>query len=335
MKEIVRISVKVATPRDLVKIEQIRSNATSGEQLAKIIFLAIQKRGLLIGSVLNQIIPVRSSERIVFVARRAGELEGFIDINVPKESLFISSNPSRWEIQDIWLQFGSERHSEVLSEMLKTVSAHAIAKGVERIFARVPASDPLIDELKRAGFKQYALENIYVAKHPRCLCRSEHLNIRPACPADKAALYHLYKKVTPQGVIEVEAPNVKEWELTYRDTFAQIGQRKARGRHFILATPEVVGWGCLYNPDGYGTYELCIKTVPDNEIASDIVDYALRDLHGRDDVQVVCTLRHYEFYLSGALVERGFERIGSDILLVKELMAREKLKERVLVPQFG
>src|SRR5207247_7335376 len=87
----------------------------------------------------------------------------------------------------------------------------ALERGAMRLFVRLPDRDALLPAFRLAGFRQYATEQVLYSEKPRQRSDEYPLGIRPTRRGDDRRLYQLYRKVTPQGVSQVEAPTFRDW----------------------------------------------------------------------------------------------------------------------------
>jgi len=210
-----------------------------------------------------------------------------------------------------------------LPELLEHLANRALGRGGLRLTVRVPLDDPLLRTIRMQGFRQYATENVLYAEEPKAQRDVSLAGVRPARGKDDRVLYHLYRKVTPQGVSNVEAPTFREWKRL----------RQEPGEQYVVDRVEMVAWfGVERSSEPARPHTLRFMALPEAGLAEDVADHVLGLTGGGP---AWSSLRHYDANMIDALRGRGFSNLLTQALLVKELALREPLREKGLVPSYG
>jgi hypothetical protein len=167
--------------------------------------------------------------------------------------------------------------------------------------------------------------------------RSEQFpdGIRPVKRGDNRLLYQLYRKVTPQGVSQLEAPTYREWRALHGGEWS--GRLAARGsdkHEYVVDRVEVVGWVKAERSTGARPDTLNFMVLPEGPLPGELADFGLSLLKG-SEAPAWSSLRHYDSHMIDALRGRGFSMLLTQLLLVKELAVRVPVREKGLVPSFG
>jgi hypothetical protein len=224
---------------------------------------------------------------------------------------------------------------EVATALVEHLSNQALERGALRLFVRLPERDPLIPAFRLRGFRQYATEVVVYADKP--VMRSEQFpdGVRPVKRGDDRMLYQLYRKVTPQGVSQLEAPTYREWRALHGGEWT--GRLAARGsdkHEFVVDRVEVVGWVKAERSSGARPDTLNFMCLPEGPLPGELADFGL-SLLGDSEAPTWSSLRHYDAHMIDALRGRGFSVLLTQLLLVKELAVRVPVREKGLVPSFG
>jgi hypothetical protein len=148
-------------------------------------------------------------------------------------------------------------------------------------------------------------------------------------------LYQLYRKVTPQGVSQLEAPTYREWRSLHGGEWT--GRLAARGsdkQEYVVDRVEVVGWVKAERSTGARPDTLNFMALPEGPLPGELADFGL-SLLGDSEAPTWSSLRHYDSHMIDALRGRGFSVLLTQLLLVKELAVRVPVREKGLVPSFG
>ena len=216
---------------------------------------------------------------------------------------------------------------QVAPALVEHLANQALERGALRLFVRVPDRDALLPAFRLRGFRQYATEQVLYADRPKQRSDEYPLGARSSKRGDDRKLYQLYRKVTPQGVSQVEAPTYRDWKALHTEGAA--GSQ-------VVDRIEVVGWvraqrGGQARPD-----TLQLMALPESPLPSELADLGI-SLLGDSNAPAWSSLRHYDSHMIDALRGRGFSILLTQLLLVKELAVRvpKPVREKGLVPSFG
>jgi hypothetical protein len=286
----------------------------------------------LLSSTLSALLPL-SQETLMYVAEDNGRVVGFIQAS--GQPLGLDLRRAR-VLQVLNLQVADGADSdEVAPGLVQHLCNQALERGALRLFVRLPERDPLLPAFRLQGFRQYATEVVVYAEKP--VMRSDQFpdGLRPVKRGDNRMLYQLYRKVTPQGVSQIEAPTYREWRAMHGGEWT--GRLSARGsdkQELVVDRIELVGRvkverGSRTRPD-----TLEFMALPEQPLPGELADFGLSML-GESEAPAWSSLRHYDSHMIDALRGRGFSVLLTQLLLVKELAVRVPVREKGLVPSFG
>jgi GNAT superfamily N-acetyltransferase len=323
------VKVRAAGLLDLARIEEMHRSADVRLSEAE---PPAARLWSLLSSTLSALLPL-SQETLIYVAEDEGRVVGFIQAS--GQPLGLDLRGAR-VLQVLNLQVAEEAESdEVAAALVEHLSNQALEKGALRLFVRLPERDPLLPAFRLRGFRQYATEVVVYADKPAM--RSEQFpdGIRPVKRGDNRMLYQLYRKVTPQGVSQLEAPAYREWRALHGGEWS--GRLAARGsdKHdYVVDRVEVVGWVKAERSTGARPDTLNFMALPEGPLPGELADFGLSLLKG-SEAPAWSSLRHYDSHMIDALRGRGFSMLLTQLLLVKELAVRVPVREKGLVPSFG
>jgi GNAT superfamily N-acetyltransferase len=323
------VKVRAAGLLDLARIEEMHRSADVRLSEAE---PPAARLWSLLSSTLSALLPL-SQETLIYVAEDEGKVVGFIQAS--GQPLGLDLRGAR-VLQVLNLQVADEAESdEVATALVEHLSNQALEKGALRLFVRLPERDPLLPAFRLRGFRQYATEVVVYADKP--VMRSEQLpdGIRPVKRGDNRMLYQLYRKVTPQGVSQLEAPTYREWRALHGGEWS--GRLAARGsdkQESVVDRVEVVGWFKAERSTGARPDTLNFMALPEGPLPGELADFGLSLLKG-SEAPAWSSLRHYDSHMIDALRGRGFSMLLTQLLLVKELAVRVPVREKGLVPSFG
>jgi GNAT superfamily N-acetyltransferase len=286
----------------------------------------------LLSSTLSALLPL-TQETLMYVAEENGKVVGFIQASGQPLGLDLRRATM---LQVLNLQVADESDSDdVAPALVEHLSNQALERGAVRLFVRLPERDPLIPAFRLRGFRQYATEVVVYAD--KRVMRSEQFpdGVRPVKRGDNRMLYQLYRKVTPQGVSQLEAPTYREWRALHGGEWT--GRLAARGsdkQEYVVDRVEVVGWVKAERSTGARPDTLNFMALPEGPLPGELADFGL-SLLGDSDAPTWSSLRHYDSHMIDALRGRGFSVLLTQLLLVKELAVRVPVREKGLVPSFG
>jgi GNAT superfamily N-acetyltransferase len=323
------LKIRAAGLLDLTRIEEMHRSADVRLSEAE---PPAARLWSLLSSTLSALLPL-SQETLIYVAEENGKVVGFIQAS--GQPLGLDLRGAR-VLQVLNLQVAEESDSdEVAAALVEHLSNQALEKGALRLFVRLPERDPLLPAFRLRGFRQYATEVVVYADKP--VMRSEQFpeGVRPVKRGDNRMLYQLYRKVTPQGVSQLEAPTYREWRAMHGGEWT--GRLAARGsekQEFVVDRIEVVGWVKAEHSSGARPDTLNFMALPEGPLPGELADFGLSLLKG-SEAPAWSSLRHYDSHMIDALRGRGFSMLLTQLLLVKELAVRVPAREKGLVPSFG
>ena len=323
------MKIRTAGLLDLARIEEMHRSADI--RLSEAAPPAARLWSLL-SSTLSALLPL-SQETLIYVAEDNGKVIGFIQASGQPLGLDLRRASV---LQVLNLQVAEETDfEEVATALVEHLSNQALERGALRLFVRLPERDPLIPAFRLRGFRQYATEVVVYADKP--VMRSEQYpeGVRPVKRGDNRMLYQLYRKVTPQGVSQLEAPTYREWRALHGGEWT--GRLAARGsdkHEFVVDRVELVGWVKAERSSGARPDTLNFMALPEGPLPGELADFGL-SLLGDSEAPTWSSLRHYDSHMIDALRGRGFSVLLTQLLLVKELAVRVPVREKGLVPSFG
>jgi len=341
------VKIRAAGLLDLARIEEMHRSADI--RLSEAAPPAARLWSLL-SSTLSALLPL-SQETLIYVAEENGKVIGFIQASGQPLGLDLRRATM---LQVLNLQVAEETEGraragrpegraragrpeleEVATALVEHLSNQALERGALRLFVRLPEGDPLLPAFRLRGFRQYATEVVVYAD--KRAMRSEQFpeGVRPVKRGDNRMLYQLYRKVTPQGVSQLEAPTYREWRALHGGEWT--GRLAARGsdkNEFVVDRIELVGWVKAERSSGARPDTLNFMALPEGPLPGELADFGL-SLLGDSEAPTWSSLRHYDAHMIDALRGRGFSVLLTQLLLVKELAVRVPAREKGLVPSFG
>ena len=278
----------------------------------------------LLSSTLSALLPL-SQETLMYVAEENGKVVGFIQASGQPLSLDLR-RARVLQVLNLEVAEGVDSE-EIAPALVQHLCNQALERGALRLFVRVPDHDPLLPAFRLQGFRQYATEQVVYADRPRPSSDRFPEGLRSWKRGDDRNLYHLYRKVTPQGVSQLEAPTYREWKAMHANELTG-GE--------VVDRVEVVGWVRMQRGSGARPDTLQFMALPESPLPSELADYGI-SLLGDSESPAWSSLRHYESHMIDALRGRGFSVLLTQLLLVKELAVRvpKPVREKGLVPSFG
>jgi GNAT superfamily N-acetyltransferase len=323
------VKVRAAGLLDLARIEEMHRSADVRLSEAE---PPAARLWSLLSSTLSALLPL-SQETLIYVAEENGKVVGFIQAS--GQPLGLDLRGAR-VLQVLNLQVADEAESdEVAAALVEHLSNQALEKGALRLFVRLPERDPLLPAFRLRGFRQYATEVVVYADQPAIRSEQFPEGVRPVKRGDNRMLYQLYRKVTPQGVSQLEAPTYREWRALHGGEWS--GRLAARGsdkQEYVVDRVEVVGWVKAERSTGARPDTLNFMALPEGPLPGELADFGLSLLKG-SEAPAWSSLRHYDSHMIDALRGRGFSILLTQLLLVKELAVRVPVTEKGLVPSFG
>lgn len=323
------MKVRAAGLLDLAKIEEMhRSSDMKMSEAAP----PAARLWSLLSSTLSALLPL-SQETLLYVAEKGGKVAGFIQASGQPFSL----DPRRarvLQVLNLNVADGADP-DEVAPALVQHLCRQALEKGALRLFCRLPDRDPLLPAFRLQGFRQYATEVVVYAEQPARRADQFPEGLRSIRRGDDRHLYQLYRKVTPQGVSQLEAPTYREWRALHGGEWT--GRLAARGSdklEQVVDRIELVGWVKVERSSGARPDTLNFMALPEQPLPGELADFGLTML-GDSESPAWSSLRHYDSHMIDALRGRGFSVLLTQLLLVKELAVRVPVREKGLVPSFG
>lgn len=280
----------------------------------------------LLSSTLSALLPL-SQESLMYVAEDGGKVVGFIQASGQPISLDLR-RARVLQVLNLQVADGADS-DEVAPPLVQHLCNQALERGALRLFVRVPDRDPLLPAFRLQGFRQYATEQVVYSDKPRRRSHQHPQGLRPWKRGDDRKLYQLYRKVTPQGVSQVEAPTYRDWKAMHTGEV---------GGGFVVDRVEIVAWVRAQRGSGTRPDTLQLMSLPEHPLPAELADYGL-SLLGHSEAPAWSSLRHYDSHMIDALRGRGFSVLLTQLLLVRELAARvpkaKTVREKGLVPSFG
>ena len=313
--------VRTAGLLDLTRIEEM--HRFSEIRLSEVSTPAARLWSLL-SSTLSALLPLYQ-ETLMYVAEDGGKVVGFIQAS--GQPLGLDLRRARvLQVLNLQVAEGSDT-DEVAPALVQHLCNQALERGALRLFVRLPDRDPLLPAFRLQGFRQYATEQVVYSERPRQ--HSDHYPDarRTARRGDDRRLYQLYRKVTPQGVSQLEAPTYREWRALHAG-------EPAGG--YVVDRIELVGWVRMQRGGGARPDTLQFLALPESPLPSELADFGI-SLLGDSEGPAWSSLRHYDSHMIDALRGRGFSVLLTQLLLVRELAVRvpKPVREKGLVPSFG
>jgi hypothetical protein len=184
------------------------------------------------------------------------------------------------------------------------------------------------------GFRQYATEVVVYADKIGQRMAASPEGARQVRRGDGRRLYQLYRKVTPQGVSQLEAPTYRDWRALHGEWTGRLAPRGGNKDEVVVDRVELVGWVKVERSSGARPSTLSFLALPERPLPDELADLGL-SLLGNTDAPAWSSLRHYDSLMIDALRGRGFSMLLTQLLLVKELALRVPVAEKGLVPSFG
>ena len=322
------MKLRAASLLDLTRIEELHHSADI--RLSQAAPPAARLWSLL-SATLSALLPL-SQETLIYVAEDGGKVVGFIQASGQPLGLDL---PRAKVLQVLNLQVaeGSDP-DEVAPALVEHLCNQALERGAIRLFVRIPESDPLLPAFRLRGFRQYATEVVVYADKPVMASGRFPEDARPVRRGDNRLLYQLYRKVTPQGVSQLEAPTYREWRALHGEWTGRLAARGSDKEEQVVDRVELAGWVKAERSSGARPNTLSFMALPESSLAGELANLGL-SLLGESDAPAWSSLRHYDSHMIGALRGRGFSMLLTQLLLVKELAVRVPVREKGMVPSFG
>ncbi|HWF57512.1 MAG TPA: GNAT family N-acetyltransferase [Candidatus Dormibacteraeota bacterium] len=318
--------MRAASFRDLARVEQLYRDALAADESgpgphpdSPVPQATLLRLWYALSKTLSSLVPLSDTGGVLFVAEDGGEgVVGFIQAQAT------STRPSVWQIVNLCVAPGGAGHF-ARERLLTHLCNRGLEQGVHRFHVRLPLDHPLVGVFLEHGFTQFATEQILFHETPELIERSDArpLAVRPGRREDAAAIHLLYRRVTPSQIAAFEAPSLKAWQASFaQGSVARIGRDE--NRHLVAEHPGVVGWAAI-RPAGAGRPSILslMCEAHDPAIREGFLDAVLAELPPQP---VSCVLRHYDSELIRSLQHRGFAVYGTQLLLVRDLGIKVRIR---------
>jgi GNAT superfamily N-acetyltransferase len=285
----------------------------------------------LLSSTLSAFLPL-SQETLIYVAEEGGKVVGYVQASGHQRGLELS-RAKVLQVLNLQVADGSDS-DEVAQALVEHLCNQALERGAHRLFVRLPDSDPLLPVFRLRGFRQYATEVVVFAEHPTVSSQKQPDGVRPLKRGDSRRLYQLYRKVTPQGVSQLEAPTYRDWRALHGEWTGRLSARGSDKPELVVDRVELAGWVKVERSSGARPNTLNFLAVPERPLPEELADLGISLLAG-SDAPAWSSLRHYDSHMIDALRGRGFSVLLTQLLLVKELAVRVPVQEKGLVPSLA
>jgi hypothetical protein len=292
---------------------------------------------------LSSLLPLATPSEMLYVLEDDGRVEGFIqgEILTPGGTR-VGRGPEAVRVLNLAL--APDRGAAGGGLLIDHLCNQALARGVARIYVRVPEGQAVSESFKAQGFQRYAQDRVLYREDLEGVASPEApAGLRPARRQDRMGLFTLYLASTPRAVSQLEAPDLPQWRALYETEWLdRFGRRPAAS--LVVDRGEVVAWlGVEPGPAGRPhTLAFAVRAgaADGGDLHAALLGEAVRRLESQPGA-VWANLRNYDTLGARVLQEAGFTALAGQDLLVREMRARlpersrAAKKEKVLAPVFG
>jgi ribosomal protein S18 acetylase RimI-like enzyme len=328
------MNVRNASFRDLGRIEQLFRETAAHEERqvvrppgadSPVPQAALVRLWYGLTKTLSPLVPMSDSGTSLLVADDTdGTLLGFI------QAQGVPGQPKAWHVTHLCTQPTARGHfagAPLITSLMHQGQEH----GVTRFIVSVPVDSPMLGLFVELGYTQYATEQILfrddTEQSPRLVPdEGASSNLRPAKREDLGQIHLLYLRTTPSTVANVEGPTLKAWQSSYAQGWmTRIGRDDVR--HFVYERTGVVAWAALRPASSVRPGLLALMCDgQDAQLRDEFVDAVLAQT---PPGPLTCILRHYDSELIRALQSRGFAIFSTQLLLVRDLAMKVRVREVV------
>lgn len=325
------MQVRSASFRDLGRIEQLYRETAAREE----------GEGVIPGLSVDNPVPQPTLVRIWYALSRT--VSSLVPLNDASDALYVAEDPEQgivgfiqaqgapgqtraWQITNLCVAPSGRGHFAG-DPLLTQLTNHGVEHGVTRFYVRIPVDHPMVALFLEQGFTQYATEQILYRDDshapPRVVPPADNGVLRPARRDDAGGIYLLYLRTTPSHVANLEGPSLKAWQAGFQQGWpARLGRDDVK--QFVAEVSGIQAWVALRPPSPARPALLAVMCEgQDAERREEVIDAALAQT---PPGPVSCVLRHYDSELIRSLQNRGFEIFGSQLLLVRDLALKVKLR---------
>jgi len=320
------VNIRGASFRDLARIEQLYSEAGSGDEQALQLSpdhplpqATLLRLWYALGKTVSSLVPfnVGAAGDTLFVAETREGIVGFIQAQVSGD------RAGTLQILNLCVAATASGHF-ARAQLLTHLTNHALEHGIQRFVVRLPLDHPLVGTFLEQGFVQLATEQIlYSDDAPVTPQTARSVSLRQARPEDVGAIYLLYLRTTPSHVASLEGSSLKVWQAAFAEGDLTRVSRDVV-RHFVVEEPGVVAWAAIRAASATRPTLLSLMCDGHNpRLREAVIDAALRELPAGP---VSSVLRHYDSELIRGLQHRGFAIYGTQVLLVRDLASKVRYR---------
>ena len=322
------MKLRAASVLDISRIEEMHRSA---DRMLNDAEPPAARLWTLLSSTLSAFLPL-AQESLMYVAEEGGKVVGYVQASGQQRGLELS-RAKVLQVLNLQVADGSDTES-VAPALVEHLCNQALERGAQRLFVRLPEHDQLLRVFRLRGFRQYATEVVVYAEKTGQRLAASPEGARQARRGDGRSLYQLYRKVTPQGVSQLEAPTYRDWRALHGEWTGRLAPRGSNKDEVVVDRVELVGWVKVERSTGARPSTLSFLALPERPLPDELADLGL-SLLGNSDAPAWSSLRHYDSLMIDALRGRGFSMLLTQLLLVKELALRVPVAEKGLVPSFG
>lgn len=215
-----------------------------------------------------------------------------------------------WEITRL---FARDDVDALLPDLLEGAATFAAKRGCERIVLRLRYDDPLVDGARRGGYFPRISQTLFrregaQERNPLTAHNAIDVAMRKRARSDDYALFRLYNVATPLHIRTHIGMSIDQW-LAWRE---RAGRSCAE---FICERDGgAIGGVRLFRINGVWALE--VEAHPDYAgIAAALLDFGLA--HIGTNAPAICLAAAHQEALASALTDRGFDRRGEFISVIK------------------
>jgi hypothetical protein len=320
------MNIRAASFRDLARIERLYSEAGSGDEQSAQLSpdhpvpqATLLRLWYVLGKTVSSLVPfsVGAAGDILFVAETREGIVGFIQAQVSGD------RAGTLQILNLCVAPTAGGHF-ARSHLLTHLTNHGLEHGIQRFVVRLPLEHPLIGTFLEQGFVQLATEQIlYCDEAPVTPQTARSVSLRAARPEDVGAIYLLYLRTTPSHVAGLEGSSMKLWQAAFAEG-AMTRINRDDVRHLVVEEPGVVAWAAIRPASATRPTLLSLMCDGHNSrLREAVIDAALGEL---PPGPVSSVLRHYDSELIRGLQKRGFAIYGTQVLLVRDLATKVRVR---------
>ncbi len=198
--------IRLLSPIDLPQLTSLRSMLSCDEACTRDILNASEPTMTAMGVFFGQWVNLRLKQKQQsWICTGKQGLQGFVSVRGRNESF-------TWEIDHLLLSRSND--SGICHDLLQAVSHDSRNWAARRIFLRLAADSPLLDNVCQVGFTPYLRECLYQLNTRWMANKTEkpaRLTVRPLHKVDEYQLFELYNAVFPAAVRCIEGVTFGEW----------------------------------------------------------------------------------------------------------------------------